>query len=253
MAPHRVSHGYRLGHQDPKVPMDPKRPHGDIPKTIRGYLIWRALRNHTWGGGGSIGRVFGPDAAKTMRHYLDNTGADFKVRFPNLVSENREVRNGYRDSIDNAQKFIEQLPAGNHNITSLACATFRAADNPNWALAVGGLNAWGKGKAIVKENGEQRSYELYFEFQFKDRYNFDKGKGYGVFPLPDAIPPFDIPLMEGEVRVAANELEVRDTLLLRLHEEGRAKEFVTYGSFTKHLSWQHGKVIPWDMCNPMRQ
>lgn len=254
IAHQRVSYGYRVGHGDPKVPMDPPRPHGEVAKTTRGYLIWRALRNHTMGGGGTVGVVFGPDAAATMRHYLENTGLDYEVRFRNLVAENRDVRDGYRDAIDQAQKFVEQLPVGNHNITSLACTTYTATDTNNWALAVGGLNAWSKGKAIVKEDGTGRSYELFFEFQFKDRYNFDKGKGFGVVPVPDAIPPFDIPLMEGEMRVAGREreLEVRDTLLLRLHEEGRAKEFVTFGSFIKHLSWRHGQHIPWDMCDPLR-
>jgi hypothetical protein len=54
------------------------------------------------------------------------------------------------------------------------------------------------------------------------------------------------------VIVCSDELEVRDKLLYALHRQGYAKEFNTYGSFTKNLNWRHGRPAPWEQYNLRR-
>ncbi len=248
---------YKVGKKDPPVRLDAKRPHGDWPETVRGYLIWRVLYDETYLGGGSVRLFLGEVASRSMHHYLRNTGRNLKIRFRQLVAENREARKEYRKEIQQARRFVETLSLGDHPITSVRTTVATAYDSHNWALAIGGYQAWGKGNARVMEDAIGRYYELDFEYKFKDRYNFDPGKGWPLFDVPLGswgvkFQMVDVPLTGGGVQLSQDSLDVRDKLLYALHRQGYAKEFITHGSFTKALRWRHGHPVPWEQYDPRR-
>lgn len=244
---------YRIGHDDPFVPLDQERRHGRPGgPSERGLVIWAAMVELVDKGQLSI--VL-PDGVKAMRHYLRNLGTPLELPLDKMVIENPTVKQAYLDEVEQACNFVEQQPLGNYNITSISTMILYANDTTNWATAAGGVRGWGKGKARVKEDDQGRHYELYFEFKFKDRYNFDKDEEKG-FPVPIKLPvnmgkeKKFIPGSAGDVYVHGDELVINDSLLARLHDEGLAKNFVTHGSFIRYLSWRHGEKITWTQADP---
>jgi len=241
---------YRVGTGDPKVPVDPEQPHGKAPKTFRGRFIHKLLKDEVSHNGGAVRVALGFDAALSLRHYLHNTGVPFEVKFEKLLADSPYAQQEYSKEIHQAKLFVEQLAPGVHHITATRSSISKAYESHNWALTVGGFQAWGKGRAHVTDGSAGRVCALDFEYRFKDRYNYDGGKGWGLVSVPTSIPPFDIPFMEGEVTVRGGELEVRDELLKRLHEEGLARSFITHGVVRKRLRWRQGFPIPWEQYRP---
>ena len=243
---------YIPGLRDPHVPMDPPRAHGCVKATLRGKIIHQTLYLNVSGSAAPVSVIWGQDAAKAMRHYLGNSGARYEVRFRRLVAQEPDVLTAFKEEINQVKAYVEALPPGTHTMVSSAAKTLSAYASKNWALTVGGFNAWGKGRVIIREDRNGRTQWLNYSYKFKDRYNFDPEKGFGMIQFPIKVKNFDVPFLDGDVLVRGDELEVRDTLLMKLHSQGLAKNFITYGSVDKHISWRNNDSLPPDAYNPLR-
>jgi hypothetical protein len=80
---------------------------------------------------------------------------------------------------------------------------------------------WGGGTAVVTEVGGQRQFELAFQYNFFDRYNWDKGKS---------------------VEIAG--ITITDKFMGEFHRQGLAQEFNCIGSFERRFTWKAGASIP---------
>src|SRR5262249_1751936 len=134
--------------------------------------------------------VIGSDAAKHMKHYMDNTGNDLTIDLVGMVNDVPSAKFNYEEELKEAARFVETLPAGVQRITSTSINRKRKlhmynqkSESWNWFFAIGGYSAWGKGRAEVIVAGGARSYKLDFEYKFFDRYNWDAGKSVTIFGI----------------------------------------------------------------------
>lgn len=173
--------------------------------------------------------LVGFDAAKHMRHYLDNSGRDFLIDLEGMVREVPSAKGRYEREVSQARAFVEQLPVGRHDLHSKVGegGYNRQAENRNWYFAVGGNTTWGEGTARVKEGPAGREYELEFVYRFFDRYNWDAGKS---------------------VELAG--IKVTDVFMGEFHRQGLAKEFDCRGSFKRRFTWKQGATVPSRQLHP---
>lgn len=170
----------------------------------------------------------GFDAVKHMEHYFKGSGLDLPINLVKMINNVSSAKRFYELEVNQAIKYVEQLPQGTHNITSIRTQGGYNTKNEskNWYFAVGGYSVWGKGKAIVSKSISGREYKLEFEYKFFDRYNWDKGKKVEI-----NIPVFN----EG--------LEITDEFMADFHRQGLAREYNLVGSFKKTFNWKHGELI----------
>lgn len=214
---------YKLGSDDPKVRYDPgaglwnSKNKTDIMKAFK--LALRAAMP-------AARYVIGENARNHMRYYLRNEGRPYVIEtVEKLVEDSGMGKTIYNDELRRAKRFVETLPVGTHRITSGRASKANnrrrglggsTGGSKNWFYAVGGYSAWGKGEATVTRaaNGK-RHYRLEFEYKFRDRYNWDKGKA---------------------VRIAG--VRITDNFMGELHRQGLAKEFNMYGSWHHVVTWE---------------
>ena len=163
-----------------------------------------------------------PNARAHLAHCLDNTGTDYTIDLEGLLRDSRQARDLFKDELRQAQAFVERLPEGEWNITSGAVSTQYVTDSKDWYYAVGGYSAWEKGRAKVKclPDGTKELH-LDFEYKFRDRYNWDKGKQVTILGIT-----------------------VTDECMGRLHRAGVAKEFDMFGSVSRSITWRCGQLPP---------
>jgi hypothetical protein len=156
------------------------------------------------------------DAGAHMLHFLDNTGSTYTIRYSTLISDVQSARTVRNTEIDEALAFSETINKDDFDITSTSATTGYATktESANWYYAVGGYSAFGKGR--VKRCNE--NYKMTFTLKFRDRYNWDTGKG-----------------------VTINGIVIPDTSLGRLHAVGIAQEFNMVGEVTYIIKWKKGQ------------
>lgn len=162
----------------------------------------------------------GPDAVRHMRHYLNNTGQDLPVDVSALMARSAQLSKQYTDELAAAHAFAQTLPLGRHDIhsTRLAQGYFRQRDDANLFFAIGGYSYWGQGSVTVLEDERSgKRYEMEFQFEFFDRYNWDGGK-----------------------KVAIAGVEVTDAFMQNFHRQCYAREYDLRGTLRQRLRWAHG-------------
>lgn len=166
--------------------------------------------------------LIGDDAVKHMFHYLNCTGSNYTIDLEGMIEEVQSAKDGYNEELNDAKRFVESLPAGTHHITTDQVSSYYNSkeQSRNWYYATGGYSAWIKGKAEVGENGGKREFMFEYEYKFKDRYNWDKGKKVRIFGVP-----------------------VSDDAMAKFHLQGLAKEFDMNGSVKKNIFWNNSPSI----------
>jgi hypothetical protein len=167
--------------------------------------------------------VIGDDAAKHMLHYFLSQGSAYRIDLEGMLRDVRGARELYEREVAQAQKFVEQLPLGQHDITSRHTQEGYnyEEESRNWYYAIGGYHAWGRGVAVVTEIGGERHCQLDFEYKFRDRYYWDNGKS-----------------------ITFHDITVTDKFMGEFHRQGLAREFDCVGSFRREFTWKAGSAIP---------
>jgi len=172
----------------------------------------------------SAALLIGDDAARHLKHYMDNTRRKLTIDLEGMIEEVRTAKMRFHNEVNQARAFVEQLTVGEHRITSNTAegAYNRKTENKNWFFAIGGYSTWGKGQARVKKDASgQREYELDFEYKFFDRYNWDGGKKVEIFGVT-----------------------ITDQFMDEFHCQELAREYDCVGSIKRKLRWKHGEAIP---------
>jgi hypothetical protein len=151
-----------------------------------------------------------PNAARHMRHYLNNGGKPLVVNVDSMLQAVPDFRKGVRRAIEDWT--IENITS----INSLAPGASRAMVTPrvtnvyigpseskDWYYAVGGFAYWLTGTLSRKPNGQMT---IVYKVHVFDRYNWDKGKF---------------------VEIVGRRVE--DKTLGELHKAGLAKEYEVNG------------------------
>jgi len=217
---------YELGKGDPPLTHDPGSGiWGSSPK----QRTYAALRASIYASLPVAVAVIGDDAAKHMKHYLDNSGKAYTIDLEGMVSEVPSARERYQDEVDQAKEFVEMLGVGTWDIRSKTPegGYNRQRENRNWYFAIGGYSTWGTGRAVVSGTGPGAALTLDFEYRFYDRYNWDKGKS-----------------------VSFAGMTVTDKFMGEFHREGLAQEFDCFGSFKRHFSWKRGQPLSPSQVQP---
>lgn len=173
---------------------------------------------------GSSAAVFiGYDAAINMKYYFDASGLDLHINLESMIESGPTATARFKDEVRQAQKFVETLPAGNHQICSKSAesAYNYKSESSNWFYAVGGYCTWGQGKATVSNSTKDTEYILEFEYSFFDRYNWDGGKSVTIGPIT-----------------------ITDDFMGEFHRQGLAKEYNMKATIKRKFTWKKGEVIP---------
>jgi len=163
-----------------------------------------------------------PDATAAMRHYFGASGSTHTINLAGMVRDVPSARSNYNDELAEAMKFAETLDLGEHSITSGAISDGYnpQSENLNWFLTTGGHSVWGKGKVTVSCPNGKKKYKLAFRYEFRDRYNWDKGKF-----------------------VTVGGITIYDKWMLEFHLQGLAQHFNMIGSATATYEWEESKPL----------
>lgn len=212
-----MSRTYKIGTADPVITPDMGAgPWHSTPLTVT-LLVQKALILETLPPQGmSATTVIGDDAARHLKHYMDNTGRRLTIDLEGMINEVRTAKMRFDNEVNQAKTFVEQLPVGTHQITSKSAegAYNRKAENKNWFFAIGGYSTWGKGQARVTAGASGRECDLNFEYKFFDRYNWDGGKKVEIFGVT-----------------------ITDQFMGEFHRQGIAREYDCVGSIKRRLRW----------------
>ncbi len=110
----------------------------------------------------------GDDAAKHMKHYLDNSGSPYTIDLAGMVKEVPSARECSEDEVAQAKRFVEMPGVGSWDIKSkMAEGGYNLQkENRNWFFAIGGYSSWGVGRAVVSGSGPGAALDLDFEYRF---------------------------------------------------------------------------------------
>jgi len=217
---------YQIGKGDPPLAHDPGSGiWGSTPK----QGTYSALRASIYASLPVAFAAIGDDAAKHMKHYLDNSGNPYTIDLEGMVTEVPSARKRYEDEVAQAKEFVEMLGVGTWDIRSKTpeLGYNRKDQNRNWYFAIGGYVTWGIGRAVVSGSGPGPTLDLDFEYRFYDRYNWDKGKA-----------------------VTFAGITVTDKFMGEFHRQGLAQEFDCFGSFKRHFSWKKGQPLSPSQVHP---
>lgn len=212
--PSPSTHDYKLGNSDPPLGHDPGAGVWNSKPKEAAYLAFGVLIVDSLP---LAYAVIGDDATKHMFHYLGNSGRTYTIDLEGMVNEVPSAKERYEDELAQAKEFVEKLGPGRHEITSKQGQDGynMQSENRNWFFAIGGYTSWGKGVAVVKQEGNATAYDLDFEYKFYDRYNWDTGK-----------------------KVTFAGITVTDKTMGELHRQGLAHEFDCVGSFKRRVTWR---------------
>lgn len=168
----------------------------------------------------SIGYIY-PNAYKHLTHYLSNSGRDYNIDIGNLLERDNTSKISYQQEFNDIKNFSESLPEGYHYISRQEPQKIYVEDN-DWFYAVGGYYSWIKGGLLVVclGNGTYK-YVLNYSYNFRDRYNWDKGKSVTIVGI-----------------------EITDQFMGSFHRQGLAKEYNLFGSIQGTAEWVTSTPIP---------
>jgi peptidoglycan hydrolase-like protein with peptidoglycan-binding domain len=215
---------YKIGSGDPSRTHDPGAGVWNSEDwTVSTVALKAAILEILPPRGSSASLIIGSDAARHMKHYMDNTGLPLTIDLEGMIDDVPDAKARFRSEVSQAQRFVESLPVGTHQITStkLEQSYNHKKDSWNWFYAVGGYSTWGKGKAAVTSGPAGREYRLEFEYKFYDRYNWDGGKQVTIGPVT-----------------------ITDEFMAEFHRQGLAREFDMFGSIKRTFTWKQGDAIP---------
>ena len=167
------------------------------------------------------------NAARHMRHYLGNTGADLYIDVDLMLRDLPELQKKFtlfeHLAYLRAIQELDQLDASVAHIMELDGWEDKSSDvyaekevSPDWYFATGGFTHWWQATIQYTPDAEQDpgnpggQLELWVRMLYYDRYNWDKGKSV------------TLPVVG----------EVTDESLGELHKSGLAQEYDMYGTST---------------------
>lgn len=166
----------------------------------------------------SAAALIGMNAARHMKHYLDNSGADLWIDLAGMLKSVSSARDVFNSELKEAREFAETLPPGEHKITSskINSGYNIPQESKDWYYAVGGYECWGKAKVSVPDSNTTK-YSMEFEYCFFDQYNWNKGIGVDIAGF-----------------------RITDDFMGKFHRQGIAKEFELRGTHRVNVEWQPG-------------
>jgi peptidoglycan hydrolase-like protein with peptidoglycan-binding domain len=211
---------YMLGSGDPPLAHDPG---AGAWKSVPEQMTYAALRASILAQLPISGMIIGDDAAKLMRHYLENSGRPYTIDLEAMVRDVPSAKDRYLDELDQMKSFVELLPPGRHDFKSRQAQVGynRQSESRNWYFAIGGYSTWGSGTAEVTDTPAGRTFEVTFTYSFYDRYNWDGGKS-----------------------VSFATVTVTDEFMGKFHRQGLAREFNCVGTFQRRFDWAQGQSFP---------
>ncbi|MFF7498960.1 hypothetical protein ACFZBM_05890 [Streptomyces lavendulae] len=175
------------------------------------------------------------DAARHMKHYLDDTGTPMRLPVDKMLTDDDDFQNhvSHRHLLPHEAQWREQALAEYERNGGRAVVlpvetpnedySFSQMTDPNWFYAVGSARSNVTGVVtVVPGAGGQPKVGLDYQVNVWDRYNWDEGKGVHIwsFGIPDGEPG-------------------------RQHKVGLAQEFNMAGSGSvKHYELGNGAALP---------
>jgi hypothetical protein len=136
------------------------------------------------------------DAARHMRHYLDASGDDLEVDPGRIMRDVPTFKSAVDQTVGNEVGRIAAASSAAHNFgtpvpfhTGWKGHYNTKAESPNWFYAIGGMQYSTTGYVTTyppPTPGGQPVVEVDYRVDVDDRYNWDKGKGVHVGPVPVA-------------------------------------------------------------------
>lgn len=230
---------FEPGHHDPLVGRDAGSGAWNSEEASAATRGKRALIL-SWAFRKATARYPGPDASRHLTHFMENTGTDLTFDLAKMVRESQLARRHYESEVYRAHQYVEALPAGEHLFTARRNRTGNnGGDSPNWYFGVGGYAAWGKGRAVVRENGGPRSYRLELIYKAADRYNWN-GNASVQLDVPRWLEKY---VGEGTMGDVDFQIEITDEELATFHRQGLAREYDMTGSMRRVFEWTHGNGV----------
>ena len=185
---------------------DPKAVWTD--EDMRSFRKWKAL---------AFASRFAPwlkDASKMYNHYLDNTGTDQQIDYERAYKEDGIIKQYIDGEMNIMKKTVELLYNDQIGDSFEIIGTLQAIPNgtsENWQKTIGAHYVYGKGEVTINSHTGEATMKV--TFTMEDMYNFNPGQADIATGTKDAV--------NG-----------------RFAELGWAKEFKTYGSLTRTITWQ---------------
>jgi RHS repeat-associated protein len=167
-----------------------------------------------WGTGVAYARVaIGKDAAKMYKHYRDNTGTSVDIDLARAYKEDSGYKEGFDNEIGLMQNLVNASYSGGAG-TSFeiigGLQKFYNGTSENWQKTIGAFYSYGYGQVTIDPSTGTAT--MVVTFYMEDMYNFNPG----------------------QADIASGTL---DAVNGRFAQLGWAKEFKTYGSMTKTVTW----------------
>jgi peptidoglycan hydrolase-like protein with peptidoglycan-binding domain len=219
VVPVPMSLDYMIGRSIPPIPVDNGAGPWNSKSRENSYV---ALRDAIVMALPHVSSTCGEDAVLHLTHFFKNTGNPLTINLAGMLDQVHSASMSYRQEVRQAQRFVEALPPGRHQITSrrVEGGYNGSGENRNWYLATGGYIRWGTATAEVMEGGGNRSYSLDFEYHVFDRYNWDGGKQITLFGV-----------------------KITDEFMGEFHRQGLAREFDCWGKCRRLFNWVQGEAI----------
>ncbi|MGE5329027.1 MAG: RHS repeat-associated core domain-containing protein [Deltaproteobacteria bacterium] len=154
------------------------------------------------------------DASDMYNHYRSNTGTSMKVDYARAYNEDQTIKKYIDNEISIMKNTVNSIYLNGGNTSFEMIGGLQAVPNgtsENWQKTVGAHNVFGYGKVSI--NPKNGLATMVVTFYMEDMYNFNPGQADIASGTPDAV--------NG-----------------RFAELGWAKEFKTYGSYTKTIIWK---------------
>ena len=98
-----------------------------------------------------------------MLHYFSAKGSKLTINLEGMIEDSPTAKAHFTHEVSQAQKFVEKLTVGTHNITSKTAeesAYNYKSETKNWFYAVGGYSTWGKGVATVNNDASGKLLKI---------------------------------------------------------------------------------------------
>lgn len=155
------------------------------------------------------------DSSKMYKNYLSNTGAEQWIDYQRAYDDCEGIRNVIDNEIeimkDTAKWLYDNNWGTSFNITGTLERITNEGQTINWQRTIGAHWVFGVGEITIDDRNGNATMNV--TFYTEDMYNFNPGQADIASGTPDAV--------NG-----------------RFAELGWAKEFKTYGSLTKTVTWQ---------------
>ena len=153
------------------------------------------------------------DAAKMYKHYRDNTGPSVQIELARAYKEDSGYKKGFDNEIGTMQNFVNSSYSGGAGTSFEIIGGLQGIANgssENWQKTIGAFYTYGHGQVTIDPSTGTAT--MVVTFYMEDMYNFNPGMADIASGTADAV--------NG-----------------RFAQLGWAKEFKTYGSMTKTVTW----------------